>query len=95
MLTRLTGDGIVSKLGCGVLLGPLLIGCTRAPSITVLGAYFPDWLFCITGAVVLTVFVHVLARRGNFSDWLNPPAIVYPTLTTGFALIAWLIFFHQ
>jgi hypothetical protein len=91
MWKRLTGDGIVPKLGCGLLL----TGCTRAPSIPVLGAYFPDWLFCISGAVVLTVIVHVLAKRKHFTDWLNPPAIVYPTLMTGFALIAWLVFFHR
>jgi hypothetical protein len=61
--------------------------------ITVVGAYFPDWLFCITGAVVLIVLLHVVALRFQIADWLNPPALVYPTLTVGFALIAWLIFF--
>jgi YtcA family len=31
-----------------MLLAMVSAGCTRAPSVSVLGAYFPGWLFCIT-----------------------------------------------
>jgi len=95
MFKRLTRGRIASKLFWSFLIGIFFNGCTRVPLITVVGAYFPDWLFCGIVAVALTVVIHVLAKRGDFVDWLNPLAVVYPTLTLGFALIAWLILFYH
>ncbi|WP_343047534.1 YtcA family lipoprotein [Pseudomonas akapageensis] len=60
----------------------------------VLGAYFPDWLFCILGAVLLALLVHTLLIRRGFGAWLGPPALAYPVLTALFALSAWLLFFQ-
>jgi outer membrane protein, multidrug efflux system len=43
----------------------LLGGCALAPSIPLLGAAFPDWLFCIHGGVARTILVYLaLNRRG-------------------------------
>ena len=67
------------------------------PSINVLGAYFPDWLFCIAGATVLCFALHaVLNARG----WLaGAPshllALGYPALATVLSLSAWLVFFQH
>ncbi|MFM0128892.1 YtcA family lipoprotein [Paraburkholderia sediminicola] len=66
-----------------------LTACSDAPSVGVLGAYFPDWLFCIVGGVLLVVGVHVLLSRSGRSAWLAPPAIVYPALTVLFAIALW------
>lgn len=34
---------------------PLLTGCNFSPAIPVIGAYYPDWLFCLIGGVILTL----------------------------------------
>lgn len=73
----------------------LLQGCTISPSIGVLGAYFPDWLFCIVAGVVLAIGAFLLLKRLRHDRLLGPPALVYPTLVTFFSLAAWLIFFHH
>lgn len=70
-------------------------GCAHSPSVNVLGAYFPDWLFCIVAGVVLTVAVHLVLARLPGSGRFGPSAVVYPTLVTLLALVAWLIFFQQ
>jgi len=70
-------------------------GCTHAPSINVLGAYFPDWLFCITAGVLLTVVFHLILARGNNGRWYGPPAVAYRALVTLLALVVWLIFFQH
>jgi 2-keto-3-deoxy-6-phosphogluconate aldolase len=72
----------------------LLTACSGSPSVGVLGAYFPDWLFCVTGGVALTVIVHVLAYRRGCGGWLTPPAIVYPALTVLFSIVLWAVGFN-
>jgi hypothetical protein len=73
----------------------LLQGCAVSPSIAVLGAYFPDWLFCIVAGVVLAIIAFLLLKRLSRDRLLGPPALVYPTLVTLFSLVAWLIFFQR
>jgi cell division protein FtsX len=77
-------------LGCAACAG-----CSLSPSIAVLGAFFPDWLFCLVGALVATLVVHTgLSARGH-ADSLGPKPLVYPTLLLLFALLGWLIFFRN
>ena len=71
-----------------------LTACSDAPSIGVLGAYFPDWLFCIVGGVLLVACVHVLLSRSGRGGWLTPPAIVYPALTVLFSIVLWVAGFN-
>jgi hypothetical protein len=73
----------------------LMSGCTIAPSINVLGAYFPDWLFCGVAGVVLTIIIYMILKRAQSGDWLVPPVVVYPTLVALFSLAVWLIFFQH
>lgn len=76
-------------------LSLLLPGCAISPSIGVLGAYFPDWLFCIVAGVVLAIVCFIVLKRLRHDRLLGPPAFVYPTLVTFFSLAAWLIFFQH
>ena len=85
----------MKKISLAAAASALLTGCTLAPSINVLGAYFPDWLFCIVAGVSLTVVFHVIQSKVNLGPWLAPVALTYPVLTTLFSLAAWLIFFQN
>src|SRR3981081_2394562 len=53
-------------------------GCASAPSIGVLGAYFPDWLFCIVAGVVLTVVIYLIIKRLQ-ADHLTWNALILST----------------
>ena len=90
-LRRITRSFLGAVFRC-VPVGALA-GCAARPSIGVLGAYFPDWLFCAVGALVLTLVVHGLAGRVGAQRWLVPQALAYPTLFAFFALAAWLLVF--
>jgi hypothetical protein len=70
-------------------------GCANAPSIGVLGAYFPDWLFCIVAGVVLTVVIFLILGRLQAGHLMKPSAVVYPTLATLLALAVWLLLFQH
>ena len=78
-------------------LGTLLSGCATAPSIGVLGAFFPDWLFCIVGAIAGTALIHAALRatgRLPRSGELTLP-LAYSATTAILALCGWLIFFQN
>ena len=85
----------MKEFGLAVAASSLLSGCRLAPSVNVLGAYFPGWLFCVVAGVSLTVVVHVIQSKLNLGRWLAPEALTYPVLTTLFSLGAWLIFFQN
>lgn len=75
----------------------LLGGCATAPSINVLGAYFPDWMFCIIGAIVAASFLqHLLRAKGIVG---RPGGLIaslaYFALTTILSLTGWLAFFNN
>jgi hypothetical protein len=79
-------------MGCWLILASLLVGnCARAPSFDVLGSFFPAWLFCLAAAILLTVVVRWLFLRLGLA--LEPPILIYPSLTALFAFALWLIFF--
>jgi hypothetical protein len=84
----------IQKLGLAAAASSLLTGCSLPPSINVLGAYFPAWLFCIVAGVSLTVIVHVISRERSLGRRLMPVALTYPVLTTLFSIV-WLIFFEN
>lgn len=76
-----------------MLFSLAVAGCTLTPSISVLGSYFPDWLFCSVGALVLTLAVRGLLVQRGLERLLTPAPLVLPVLMLLFALLAWLIFF--
>lgn len=80
-------------LGIGLLSG----GCAHSPSVNVLGAFFPDWMFCIAGAAVLAACTHGVARATGLDDRLGPRwlATVEVLLAIAFALGGWLLVFEN
>ena len=72
-------------------------GCSGAPSISVLGAFFPDWMFCIMTALILTSVLHRVLVAISWHEQLSKLTItlLYMALCTLFAFGDWLIFFRN
>jgi YtcA family len=66
----------------------------HAPSIDVLGSFFPVWMFCLLGAVVLTAAARSLLLKTGLESHLGPRIIIYPSMLTLFACGIWLIGFR-
>ena len=75
-----------------LLVTPLLPGCSRAPSIEVLGSFFPAWLVCFIVAIALTALARLLVMRLRFKVAL--PILAYPGLAAFFTFALWLAFFY-
>ncbi len=69
-----------------------LAGCARAPSFDLLGSFFPAWLLCLAGGLLLSFAARwVLLRLGIV---IAVPVLTYPGLTALFACALWLAFFQ-
>jgi len=75
-----------------LLVAPLLSSCSRAPSIEVLGSFFPAWLVCFIAAIVLTALARLALLRLRVKAAL--PLLIYPSVIALFTFLLWLIFFY-
>jgi YtcA-like protein len=85
-------DSSFVRLMALLLVAPSLSSCSRAPSVDVLGSFFPAWLLCFTVAIVLTALVQLALLRLRVKVAL--PLLTYPSLAALFTLLLWLIFFY-
>ena len=90
---RATGKRRTVRLGFLSSLSALpLASCSPAPSVDVLGSFFPAWLVCLTLAVLLTALTRLVLLRFHMD--LDLAVLAYPSLAALFTFALWLIFFH-
>lgn len=75
-------------------LSSVFTGCARAPSIDVLGSFFPVWMVCLSAAVVITFLARKLLVRCKLEPHVGPVALFYPSLVVLLSCLSWLIFFR-
>ncbi len=74
--------------------GFALTGCNKLPSsIPIVGAYFPDWVFCIIGGIFMTLIVRALLLCTPLGRNMGLPALLYLALSIVFSCFIWLFFF--
>ena len=73
----------------------MLSGCAVSPSIPVLGAYFPGWLLCVTGALFVTLIIRVVLIKLDRADSMGPPVFVYPLMAAISTFLLWILFFRN
>lgn len=69
-------------------------GCSRAPSVDIIGSFFPVWMVCLTIAVVLTFGVRYLLTRYKIEREVGPLALFYPSAVVLLTCLLWLILFR-
>lgn len=66
---------------------------SHSPSLDVFGSFFPIWMLCILGAVVLTLVIRFVLIRARLDGELGPRVVVYPSMVALFACAIWLVLF--
>jgi hypothetical protein len=69
-------------------------GCNHAPSIDIIGSFFPVWMLCLAIAVALAFVVRHFLVRFNLDSEVGPVALFYPSVVILFTSLLWLIFFR-
>ena len=76
------------------LLAPLvLVGCSHAPEYSIFGSFFPAWIFCSVGGLVLTAGARAVVARTAIAEHLAAPVLLYLGMATFLACILWLLFY--
>jgi hypothetical protein len=71
-----------------------LTACARAPSIDILGSFFPIWMVCISAAILLAFLARKLLVRCKLESHVGPVALFYPSMVVLFSCLLWLICFR-
>lgn len=70
----------------------VLAGCSRAPSVDVMGSFFPGWLVCVISGIVLSAAARLVFLRLRIKVVL--PILVYPSIAAIFTFVLWLLFYN-
>jgi len=71
----------------------LLSGCQRAPTFSIVGSFFPAWLFCIIAGILLAWGAQWLFTRLEIHNHIKPAILVYPCIAAFCAFTLWLVIF--
>jgi YtcA family len=71
----------------------VLVGCSHAPEYSIFGSFFPVWIFCAVGGLVLMAGARALAARTAIGEHLAAPVLFYLGMATFFACMLWLLFY--
>ena len=76
------------------LVAPLVsVGCSHAPEYSIFGSFFPAWIFCSVGGLVLATGARALIARNEIAEHLAAPVLFYLGMATFFACMLWLLFY--
>jgi hypothetical protein len=76
------------------LAAPLvLVGCSHAPEYSIFGSFFPAWIFCSAGGLVLMTGARALVARTAMAEHLAAPVLLYLGMGTFFSCMLWLLFY--
>ena len=76
------------------LVAPLgLAGCSHAPEYSIFGSFFPVWIFCSVGGLILMTGARVLVARTAIAEHLAAPVLFYLGMATFFTCLLWLLFY--
>jgi YtcA-like protein len=79
--------------GLSLVASLVLVGCSHAPEYSIFGSFFPVWIFCSAGGLVLAAGARVLIARSAIAEHLAAPVLFYLGTATFLACILWLLFY--
>jgi hypothetical protein len=79
--------------GLSLALPLVLVGCSNAPEYSIFGSFFPVWIFCSAGGLILATGARPLVARIAVAEHLAAPVLFYLGMATFFACVLWLLFY--
>lgn len=88
----------MKKANSGKRVGPLVsllcAGCNGAPSVDVLGSFFPAWMVCVIAAVVMAFGVRYVLLKFQMESEVGHLGLFYPCVVIFLACGLWLLLFR-
>ena len=70
-----------------------IAGCSRSPTLDLLGSYFPAWMLCAAVGVVASVIIRQILAVVGVNEYVVAPLLTYAALALSATLLVWLIWF--
>ena len=67
--------------------------CNYAPTMDLLGSYFPAWMLCAVIGIVAAVIIRQILAVAGINDYVVAPLLTYAALAVSATLLAWLLWF--
>src|SRR5690348_8163053 len=67
--------------------------CSYAPTMDLLGSYFPAWMLCAVIGIVASVIIRQILAVAGINDYVIAPLLTYAGLALSATLLSWLILF--
>jgi hypothetical protein len=81
---------------CLTALGLIsLTGCRGAPSINLMGSFFPGWMLCMALGLIGALLLRQAFIKIGVEAYLGPRPVIYFCLWLLLALGSWLLFFRS
>ncbi len=88
---RMTSFRLLAGLSLAAPL--LLVGCSHAPEYSIFGSFFPVWIFCSVGGLLLATGARALIARTAIAEHLAAPVLLYLSMAIFLACMLWLLFY--
>jgi hypothetical protein len=67
--------------------------CSSAPTMDLLGSYFPGWMLCAVLGIFAAVIIRQVLAATGINDYVVAPLLTYAGLAVAGTLLAWLLWF--
>jgi len=67
--------------------------CSSAPTMDLLGSYFPGWMLCAVVGVAAAVIIRQILAVAGINEYVVAPLLTYAGLALAATLLAWLFWF--
>jgi hypothetical protein len=68
-------------------------GCSHPPEYSIFGSFFPAWIFCSIGGLLLMAGTRFAIARTAFAEHLLAPVLFYLSMAVFLTCILWLFFY--
>ena len=68
-------------------------GCSHAPTMDLLGSYFPAWMLCTAVGIVAAVIIRQVLAAAGIAEYVVAPLLTYAGLAVFGTLLVWLFWF--
>jgi len=72
-----------------------MAGCSHAPTLNLLGSYFPAWMLCAVVGIVASVIVRQILVVSGISEYVVAPLLTYAALALFVTFLIWLLWFSH
>ncbi|MBV8122366.1 MAG: hypothetical protein JO081_20800, partial [Alphaproteobacteria bacterium] len=59
----------------------------------ILGSFFPAWMLCAAGGIVIAVLLRQVLRAAGVNQYLIAPPLTYLSIAVAGTLLVWLLWF--